>query len=169
MSDFHIRPARPDEYAEVGKLTVEAYIGDGLLPEGHFYTVELVDAEGRAQNSTLLVAVESDDHVLGTVTFCRPGSPEAEVARPGEAEFRMLAVAPAARGRGVGEALVRACLDLGRDHGDTAVVLSTQAAMRSAHRIYERFGFTRLSERDWRPVNPVLLQVYRVQLAPAAQ
>jgi ribosomal protein S18 acetylase RimI-like enzyme len=168
VSDFQIRPARPDEYGEVGRLTVAAYTSDGLLPEGHDYAAELADATGRAQTSTLLVAVDADDHVLGTVTFCRPGSPEAEVARPGEAEFRMLAVAPAARGRGVGEALVRACLDRAREHGDTAVVLSTQAAMRSAHRIYERFGFTRLPERDWRPVNPVLLQVYRLELTPAA-
>ena len=39
----------------------------------------------------------------------RPGSPWRELSVDGEGEFRMLAVAPAARGRGVGEALVRQC------------------------------------------------------------
>ena len=55
-----------------------------------------------------------DDRVLGSVTFCPAGSTWREIAWDDEGEFRMLAVAADARGRGVGEALVRACLDGGQ-------------------------------------------------------
>src|SRR6476619_4304467 len=49
----------------------------------------------------------------------------AEVSRPGEAEFRMLAVAPGAQRRGAGEALVRACVGRARALGAEALVLYT--------------------------------------------
>jgi ribosomal protein S18 acetylase RimI-like enzyme len=77
----------------------------------------------------------------------------ADIARPSEAEIRMLAVAHEARGRGAGEALVRACVDRARaTDGCVRVVLSTQRTMHSAHRIYERLGFVRTPERDLSPV-----------------
>lgn len=160
MADFTIRPARSDDYDRVGAITVDAYVSDGFIPAGHEYTTHLADAAGRAGAATLLVAVDADGAVLGSVTFCRAGSQLAELSRPGEAEFRMLAVTPAARGRGIGEALVRTCLELAREHGDRAMVLSTQAEMTAAHRIYGRLGFSPLPERDWRPVPEVQLLAY---------
>ncbi|MET7437677.1 GNAT family N-acetyltransferase, partial [Streptomyces sp. NPDC005568] len=96
------------------------------------------------------------------------GNAMAELARPGEAEIRMLAVAPQARGRGAGEALVRACVDRARaTEGCVRVVLSTQRTMRAAHRIYERLGFVRTPERDWNPVpelDDILLLTYELTL-----
>jgi ribosomal protein S18 acetylase RimI-like enzyme len=83
----------------------------------------------------------------------------ADIARPGEAEMRMLAVARDARGRGVGEALVRACVDRARAvEGCTSVALSTQRTMVTAHRLYERLGFVRTPDRDWNPL-PELVDI----------
>lgn len=160
-----MRVARPGDFAAIGEVTVAAYLTDGFLDGDHDYARELADAESRAAGATLLVAVDANDTVLGSVTFCRPGSPYAEVAEPGEAEFRMLGVAPSARGRGVGNGLVQACLDLARQHGDTAVVLSSRPTMRTAHRIYERFGFVRIPERDHEPVPGIELISYRLELS----
>ncbi|MER6536894.1 hypothetical protein ABT215_24450, partial [Streptomyces sp900105755] len=36
--------------------------------------------------------------------------------------------------------------------GCTAVVLSTQPTMHTAHRLYERLGFVRTPDRDWNPL-----------------
>ncbi|MFF1625069.1 GNAT family N-acetyltransferase [Streptomyces sp. NPDC058272] len=108
------------------------------------------------------------DRVLGGVTFVPDGGPMADIARPGEAEIRMLAVAPDARGRGAGEALVRACVDRARaTEGCVRVVLSTQRTMHTAHRIYQRLGFTRAPERDWNPIphlDDILLLTYELTL-----
>ncbi|GGX56372.1 N-acetyltransferase [Streptomyces minutiscleroticus] len=152
--DIVIRRAEPGEYAEVGEITARAYLDDGLLDfgESDAYLDELRDAAGRAAAAEVLVAV-ADGRVLGGVTFVPSGGPLADIAGPGEAEVRMPAVAARARGRGAGEALVRACVDRARaTPGCVRLVLSTQRTMRAAHRIYARLGFVRTPERDWNPL-----------------
>jgi ribosomal protein S18 acetylase RimI-like enzyme len=162
-----VRRARPEEFTAVGDLTLAAYVADGFLVEDDFYAVELRTAAARAAAAELMVAVEAtSDDVLGTVTFCVHGSPYAEVSQLGEAEFRMLAVAPAARRRGIGNDLARWCVDRAREHGCRAVVLSSLGEMHTAHRLYERLGFRRLPERDWTPAPGVDLIAYRLGLDP---
>jgi hypothetical protein len=43
-------------------------------------------------------------------------------------------------------------------------VLSSLDSMRSAHRLYERLGFARLAERDWRPFPHISLIAYQIDL-----
>ena len=160
-----IRPAAPAELPAVGELTVAAYTADGYLEGTDDYSDELADAARRAQFATILVAVdEASGRPLGTATFCLAGTPYAEVSRSGEAEFRMLAVAPEARGRGVGGALVGDCIERAQSAGSTALALCSLEAMAPAHRIYERMGFARAPERDWQPVPGLTLVSYLLQL-----
>lgn len=143
-----VRPAREDELVAAGECVRAAYAAEGLADAA--YQAVLADARGRAaaQGAEVLVAVD-DGRLVGTVTFVLPGSPWSELARPGEAEFRMLGVSPAARGRGVAEALVRACLGRAAEAGARRVVLCSQPAMTAAHRLYARAGFVRAPELDW--------------------
>jgi ribosomal protein S18 acetylase RimI-like enzyme len=159
-------PADPDELAAVGALTVTAYTADGYLSGTEDGYAEHLRAAGeRARDATLAVVIdEPGGELLGTVTYCVPGTPWAEVSQPGEAEFRMLAVAPGARGRGVGATLTAWCLDRARTEGRTAMVLSTLTVMHTAHRLYERMGFVRTPERDWWPTPEVELITYRLAL-----
>ena len=163
-----IRAAEADEYAAIGALTLEAYRVDGHLDGVDDYGDELADAAGRAAEAALLVAVdESSGTLLGTVTYCGHGTPYAEVSRPGEAEFRMLAVAPQARGTGVGRALVEACVERARQEGRSAVALCSLPSMRPAHRLYEWMGFRRAPDRDWEPEPGIALIGYVLPLTPA--
>jgi ribosomal protein S18 acetylase RimI-like enzyme len=164
MGDVEIRPPRPEEYAAAGEVTVQAYDVDGHLAGDVGYDAKLRDVAARAELAEVLVAVDSAGEVLGTVTVVRPGSPYAEISRPGELEFRMLAVAPSARGRGIGEALTRAVLERAQALGIRKVVLSSLAGMHSAHRLYERLGFARLAERDWRPFPHISLIAYQIDV-----
>ncbi|GLZ14798.1 N-acetyltransferase [Actinomadura sp. NBRC 104425] len=143
-----VRPARPDEHDLVGELTVEVYVGGGLVAPDSGYVPELRDARARAEDTELLVA-ELAGEVVGSVAYCPPGSRYAALAGVDEAEFRMLAVVERARGRGVGRALVEACLDRARAAGLSGLRLVTQHNMPAAHRLYERMGFRRTPERDW--------------------
>jgi ribosomal protein S18 acetylase RimI-like enzyme len=161
---FEIRPARPGEYDEIGALTAEAYLKDGLVPADSAYESTLRDAADRAANAELWVAADADGLLLGSVTFCCPGSAYREIARDGEGEFRMLAVSPVARGRGVGEALTRHCLDRSRDLGLHRVVMCSASTMAIAHRLYGRLGFTRLPERDWEPLPGISLLAFTLDL-----
>ncbi|CAL9588714.1 GNAT family N-acetyltransferase [Streptomyces sp. enrichment culture] len=169
--DFVIRRASAEEYPALGELTAQAYLRGGLLDfgESDAYLGELRDVGRRAAAAEVLVAAD-DDRVLGGVTFVPSGGAMADIARSGEAEIRMLAVDPEARGRGVGEALVRACTDRARAvPGCGSVVLSTQRTMRAAHRLYERLGFVRTPDRDWNPLpelDDITLLTYVLRLPP---
>jgi ribosomal protein S18 acetylase RimI-like enzyme len=165
---MRIRRARPDDIAAVGEVTVAAY-ADFTAGEADTYVQRLRDAATRDREAELWVATPDDsEEILGTVTITPPGSPWREVGRDGEGEFRMLAVAPTAQGRGVGTALVDLVLDRFRAEGVGAVVMSTLSEMRAAHRIYERAGFVRDPERDWSPLPGVDLITYRVDLGVPA-
>jgi GNAT superfamily N-acetyltransferase len=157
-----IRPARPDEYAAVGEVTVAAYRAAGMA-RGKYVT-ELRDAASRADEAELFVAVDTGGLVLGSVTFCPAGSSWREVAREDEGEFRMLAVDPRAQGHGVGRALVEACLDRTRALGFSGLALSTPQGNGRAHRLYEQLGFHRDPDRDWAPIPDVELIVYHIRL-----
>ena len=159
-----VRTAVPAEYAAVGDLTARAYLDDGLVPDGSDYDATLRRADDRAAHSELLVAVDAEGALLGTVSYVRAGSLYAEVSRDGEAEFRMLAVDSSARGRGVGRLLALACIERARADGVGAVVISTATNMAPAHALYHSLGFVREPERDWRPIPSVLLLAYRLDL-----
>ena len=140
-----VRAARPDEYARIGDLTVEAYLG---LPDGHEhpeYLERLRDVAGRARDVAILAAVAADDTVVGGVTYVPGPGPWSESDAPDEASFRALAVAPEAQGRGIGRALVEACVARARVSGRRAITLSTRPSMATARR-----------PQVWRPSRPSL-------------
>ncbi|MQA96157.1 MAG: GNAT family N-acetyltransferase [Streptosporangiales bacterium] len=143
-----VRPAEPHELPVAGAIAEGAYRHEGYLDGDEEYAVELRDAASRAERSEVLVAV-SDGAIVGTVTYCPAGTAHAQIAGPGEAEFRMLGVAPIARGRNVGERMVHACLERARAAGAHTLRLSSYVKMHPAHALYERVGFRRTPDRDW--------------------
>ncbi len=86
------------------------------------------------------------------------------VSGPGDAEVRALAVAPEARGRGVGRALLQAVTDQARARGVRHLVLCTQQTMLAAQHLYTEAGFRRMPERDWEPVPGFTLLAYGLVL-----
>lgn len=160
-----VRRARDEELDVVGALVVEAYL---TLPRAHPanpYLEHVRDARSRARACEVLVAVDGDGAILGSVTYVPDDTgPYAEVELPDEAGFRMLGVAPAARGRGVGEALVRACMDRARAAGKRGLSLSTGEDWADARRLYERLGFRRDPPCDFDPVPRIRLLAYVVDL-----
>ncbi|GGM09594.1 GNAT family N-acetyltransferase [Promicromonospora citrea] len=152
------RDARPGEYDAIGAIVAAAFAADGQLdsPGSASYGTVLRDVAGRAAHAQVVAALD-DGTVVGGVTYVPDGGPMADLARDGEAEIRMLGVAPDAQGRGAGTALVRECL--ARAAG-RPVVLSTNAVAHTSHRLYERLGFVREPARDWMPVPDVTLLCY---------
>lgn len=146
---MEIRLGRPEEFAAIGDLTADAY--DAIDPQGlDEYAGELRDVAGRAASADVLVAVDGAGTLLGAVTYVPgPESAMAEFTEPDAASIRMLAVAQAAQGQGVGRALVEACVDRARAAGRGQVLLHTTDWMTTAHRLYSRLGFERDPSMDW--------------------
>jgi GNAT superfamily N-acetyltransferase len=151
---LEVREARTAEEVEAaGRVTVAANAEFAPAdPDGPFatswarYLVSMADAAGRATDGGVLLVAVEDGRVVGTVTlYLADGS---EQWRPGDAMFRFLAVDPAARGRGVGRALFRDCLERARAAGKRRMALHTTEWMTTARAMYERAGFHREPEGD---------------------
>jgi ribosomal protein S18 acetylase RimI-like enzyme len=153
-----IRDARPDEYAAVGELVVDVY--RSIIPGLDEYADELRDVANRVASGALVWVAVVEDALAGTVTYVPGPGPYAEFEDPDGAGIRMLAVLPAFQGRGIGEALTRACIDQARADGRGHVYLDTTQWMETAQRMYERIGFVRTPELDWEPATEVKLLAY---------
>ena len=161
-SSLTVEPAQPHDFARIAELTVAVYVGGELATDA--YTPQLADVAGRASHSDLLVARDAEGLIVGSVALVLSGDFGQVTTSEEEAAFRMLVVEPDARGRGIGELLVTTCLERARAAGKRRMVLSTDPRMTAAHRLYERLGFRRLTERDWSPMPGIDLLVYVLDL-----
>jgi ribosomal protein S18 acetylase RimI-like enzyme len=152
-----VRDALPEELSAVGDLRVTAYRADGFLAEPSEYA-PILRALGADGNGEILVAADGP-HLAGTVML--RFWPDGQVLRgEDEAEIRALAVAPAARGRGVGRALLAAVMRRAAERGIRYLVLLTEPEMRVAQHLYTQAGFERLPGRDWSPRPGMCLLAY---------
>jgi GNAT superfamily N-acetyltransferase len=134
------------------------------------YLKDILDLEGRAEASELLVA-ELGDRIVGCVSYFPPGS---KASYPSDSyserwpddwsAIRLLAVDPGARGHGVGRRLTVVCIERAKKAGAPAMGLHTTAPMGIARAMYERMGFERAPQYDFRPGPTVLVEAYRLIL-----
>jgi len=75
---------------------------------------------------------EQGGRMVGSIFLCETDT---------GAQLRLLYVEPEARGLGIGEALVRTCVDFARDAGYSRIRLWTHTILTSARRIYAAAGF----------------------------
>ena len=158
-SPFTIRRAQSSEFAAIGVAAVDVYASLPGMPtreEQPEYYERLRDVATRVSNSAIevWVAVDRDGELLGSVDFIREmkhyGSGGTAVELVDAAGMRLLAVRPAARGRGIGRALTERCVELTRASRKSKLVLHTTRAMQVAWRLYERMGFERYPEIDFK-------------------
>lgn len=144
-----IRPIRSDEYSAEARLLRAAYAagpyGAELAVDEQWMRTEQ-DTSGRNRDGVVLVAV-SNDNIIGTASLLRGGTEYAKLADAGEAELRLVAVAPEAQCRGIGEALVRSGLEEALRWGMARLRLDT-GVRNPAQRLYERMGFDRTPDQD---------------------
>ena len=77
--------------------------------------------------------VVEGDTVLGTCAVLRHSPSECEIAK--------MAVAPAARGRGLGDLLMEAAVDFARQIGARRVTIVSNTVLAPALRLYRKHGF----------------------------
>jgi ribosomal protein S18 acetylase RimI-like enzyme len=144
---LHIRPVRPDEFDEAGRVTARAYesFGSGVSPNRD-YVARVADVGTRARHALVLGAFE-DGRLVGTVTLeldgrIRGGHPRPPL-EPDQGHVRMLGVDPALQRRGIGRALMEACAEHAGRTGKRRLTLETTESMAAAQALYESMGFRR--------------------------
>lgn len=150
---------------EIGQVRVTAYqAGKHLSPNSRYeQRLRELGADGIGD---VLVAVDAQGEIAGTVMLQPWPHAGRVVTGPDEAEIRALAVLPAVQGDGLGQALLDAVIERARLREVRHLVLFTQHDMVAAQHMYAKAGFTRLEDRDWSPEpgNPLL--AYGLPLTP---
>lgn len=126
-----VQRASPEVHAALARLLPQ------LNPNLELPTVQRIEALMADPDVTLLVARDGDE-IVGTATVIVYTTPFWIKARLDE-----VVVDASARGKGVGEAIVRASLEVGRRKGaQVAELQSGRGSVRAAaHRLYKRIGF----------------------------
>lgn len=162
-----VRPARPEEYEEAGRVTALAYreFADGESWDR--YLDLIADVGARAHVGVVLIAVE-EGRILGSATLELDERIEDDddALPPDQAEIRMLGVDPGRRGRGVARAIMDACFAWAAKAGKTRMLLHTTQRMKAAQAMYGALGFARLPDRVF-PDGFVLL-TYERPIPPEA-
>jgi GNAT superfamily N-acetyltransferase len=167
-----IRDARPSDRGVILAVTLaayEQYAAALTAPLWVRYRQSIETTLADVGTAAQIVAEESGA-LVGTVLLFpagvvmpNPGGTAIPLEWP---EVRLLAVAPAARGKGVARRLMEECIQRARAAGSPALTLHTADIMAVAMRLYERIGFTRAPELDIRPAPGILAKGYRLPLTP---
>lgn len=159
-----IRDATVAEMTRVAQVRVTAYQAGQHLSPGSLYEQRLREL-GADGIGDVLVVVDQDGEIAGTVMLQPWPHAGQVVTGPDEAEIRALAVLPTAQGSGLGQALLEAVIERAWIREVGHLVLVTQADMVTAQRMYAKAGFARLADRDWSPSPGNLLLAYGLPLA----
>jgi GNAT superfamily N-acetyltransferase len=169
MQRLLVRDARPDDHDAIREVTLAAYqeYAVQLAPHWESYQQDIVATLADVQPVAQFVG-ELDGAIVGSILLYPAGlvfsSPDGLTVTLRWPEVRLLAVAPTARGHGVGEALVRACIQRAREWGAAVLMLHTTDLMQAAMRLYVRMGFVRAPEYDFSPAPDLVIKGYTLDL-----
>lgn len=146
---MHLHQVHPDDWESHRNIRLEML---KEAPDAFWFTYadEAVydEADWRERiEGAWLVQARDGEGVLGSAGLGSHWEPE----RATTATLFGMYVAPRARGRGVGEALVVAVLDEARRRGKGEVVLEVASNNASAIALYERCGFVRTGAANPHP------------------
>ncbi len=138
-TEWRIRPiqARDDQaMAEVIRAVMPEFGADGPGFALHDVEVDGLSAAYALPGRAYWVVVDDADRVMGG-----GGIAPLDGGTPGICELRKMYFRPEARGRGLGERMLRQCLAFAREAGYRTCYLETLAAMTQAQTLYRRLGF----------------------------
>ena len=167
-----IREAHPDEYMALGQLMVDVYSklegfpGPTEIPQ-YYYILKNVGDFTKKPKAKLFVAVSTSGEVDGGLVYFGDmkyyGAGGKATTSQNAAAFRLLAVNPEIRGKGLGTLLIDLCMTQAKKEGFEYLVIHSTKSMMTAWKMYERMGFVRFPEIDF-DQNGVNVFGFRYQL-----
>ena len=158
MKDYIVRNASPVEFDEIGRLMVTVYAGlEGFAkPSEQPAYYEMLSTVGRLTekpDTELLVAVSPENRIVGAVVYFGDmqyyGSGGTATGEKNAAGFRLLAVDPSTRGKGIGKLLTQACIRKAVENAKAQLIIHTTQPMQTAWKMYENLGFKRSQDLDF--------------------
>ena len=156
--EYFIRDATLNEFPEIGQLMVNVYSqleGFPTKKEQPNYYKMLANIGSLTKNpkTKLLIAISSSGKIGGGVVYFGDmkyyGSGGTATQEKHASGFRLLAVDPATRGRGIGKLLSKTCIQMAKDEKQNQMIIHSTKAMQIAWRMYENMGFKRSKDLDF--------------------
>lgn len=156
--EYNIRKAIPSEFDEIGKLMVDVYSQLEGFPKpseqpNYYKLLASVGEFADKPKTELLVAVSSEGFIGGAVVYFGEiqyyGSGGIATQEKMASGFRLLAVSPSTRGKGIGKLLTEACISKAIADGNSQLIIHTTMAMQTAWKMYEHRGFKRSEDLDF--------------------
>ena len=157
-STIQIRDAQAHEFTNLGQLMVQVYTQLEGFPNpedqpAYYQMLAQIGDFTNLPSTQLLVAFSEKQELLGGVVYFGDmqyyGAGGIASQEKQAAGFRLLAVHPKARGRGVGKALTQFCIDLAKQQQRAEVIIHSTKVMQVAWGMYERLGFERSPDLDF--------------------
>jgi ribosomal protein S18 acetylase RimI-like enzyme len=164
-----MRDAVKDEFEFIREQRVDAYHQYAeVLPAGHWQALQqAISSEADTQSGVELIVAEVDGGIAGSVALfpANTDAYEGYLDKQDYPEIRMLAVSPQQRGKGIASALVSECIRRAQAKGFPSIGLHTGEFMKPAMKLYEKMGFERVPEHDFRPADDgITVKAYRLHL-----
>jgi len=154
-----IREAYPQEFEKIGQLMVSVYSQLEGFPSAeeqpsYYKTLANIGSFTENPETKLLVAISTENRILGAVLYFGDmkhyGSGGTATKEVNASGIRLLAVDIDSRGLGVGKALTMACIERAKENNNSQVILHTTKAMLKAWALYEKIGFKRSPDLDFK-------------------
>ena len=154
-----IRNAKTNEFNKVGELMVKVYAELEGFPkpaeQPKYYNMLLNVGQLTEQDNTeLLVAITNNNKVAGAVVYFSDLKNYGSGGTIGQIKnasgFRLLAVDPNERGKGIGKLLSQACILRAKERLQDHLYIHSTESMKVAWGMYERLGFVRYTPIDFK-------------------
>lgn len=155
---YEIRDAKLEEFVAIGNLMVEVYSqlegfpSPSEIPD-YYDTLRNVGELTQNPKTRLFIAVSEAGSVDGGLVYFGDmkyyGAGGENTLSQHAAGFRMLAVNPEIRGKGLGKLLIQKCFDQAKEEGFEYMLIHSTKYMMVAWQMYERMGFERYSQIDF--------------------
>ena len=157
-NEFRIRNAKSSEFDYLGNLMGKVYSQlDGfanITDQPEYYKMLLNIGKLTEKDNTELIIVESQKgKIVGAVLYFSDmknyGSGGTATQIKNTSGFRLLAVDPNQRGRGLGKILINECINRAKKLGQKQIVIHSTKSMKIARAMYKKIGFVRYKDIDF--------------------
>lgn len=155
---YFIRNAKTGEFSQIGQLMVNVYSLLDSFPKpeeqpAYYHTLANVGDFTSKPGTELIVALSPENEIAGAVVnfsdMKHYGSGGKATKEINCAAFRLLAVDPSVRGKGIGKLLVLECIERAKTRKLSQMIIHSTEAMQTAWKMYEALGFKRSSDLDF--------------------
>ncbi|MDH7447166.1 GNAT family N-acetyltransferase [Aquimarina sp. 2201CG14-23] len=159
QQEYLIRDAKPDEFLQIGKLMVQVYSQLEGFPDQkeqpeYYKTLYNIGSLTKKPKTRLLIAVSATGKIVGGVVYFSDmqyyGSGGIATQEKNAAGFRLLAVDPTIRGKGIGKLLTTYCIDRAKEEKQKQLIIHSTVSMQVAWKMYENLGFKRSKDLDFK-------------------